>query len=1109
MVRHILLFFTLIFSPLVSYSSHVVAGDITWECVGGGQYIFKLTAYRDCNDNALANTATLNVWNHPNIQSINVTEIETIDITPECTDVAGSPGPNDCASGGVGTIQKKVYESNAITLAGVPPNEGWVFTWGEGNRNGSISNITNPETSGLTIRSILYPITDMNNGECYENSPQLAHDPVMVVCSGNQLRYSPGATDADFDSLTYSFDNSFRAMSVSAQEFNPPQDPQYINWSTGYSATSPFPSQNQDPNNEQVTLDSETGQFTMRSFTQGLFVYNLKVTAWRCGQRVSEIYRDAQLTVANCSAYGNNTPPFITPPFNGATSFETTVTAGESVSFTLNTTDNEFLQDGTTLQSNIISASGVQFGDNFTNQNAGCPEPPCATLSNPLPHSQQGGVSITFNWQTDCAHIRATEDCYQSSEYYFSFFVQDDFCPIPATNVATVKVTIEPPEPLPAVDPICINVNDDGSTQLTWSPIDDDPQNAFENYQVFSSESNGNNFQLVANLPDMNADNFIDNNVDANEGPVLYNVHTQSICNEFTYSEESYAISSIFLEAEQIAVGVIELNWNHLAAPPPEGSADEFLVQKRHPHDTGPWETIGTTSQTTYIDTNYICTDSIGYRVVLENNLHGCNSTSNAVHDLFENRRPFPAHVYYLTVDTATGDASLAWDENNAPHTVGYIVWQEINLQNMIIDTIWGANDTTYTNTNSNANFESEKYGIAVLDSCGDVQVMINMHTTVFVETNHRICDREVDLNWTPYTTWEEGVKEYHIYASENGQPSELIGMTNSETLNFTHEEITPNSNYCYHIEAISHINGIKSLSNKTCLNAHYPPTPEFLYLSSASVEGENRIEMRYIYDENATLSKLEIFRKEVGVDEEMKLYDSFGQGGINGNFIDTEVNPNSYSYQYELIGYDSCGTPALESNIGKTVLLRGYADNNNLVNIITWSDYRDWDGNVQGYEVYRSVEGVFDPDPVGFTQVRTFEDNVEEFMERKGEFCYYIRAVENNNSFGFSEESFSNVICVYQEPIIWVPNAMMVGGYNDVFQPVASYVNFQDYYFTIMNRWGQKVFETNDFHKGWDGKANGDFVQEGVYAYMIRFVSAEGQEVIRKGTITVLRADE
>lgn len=57
-----------------------------------------------------------------------------------------------------------------------------------------------------------------------------------------------------------------------------------------------------------------------------------------------------------------------------------------------------------------------------------------------------------------------------------------------------------------------------------------------------------------------------------------------------------------------------------------------------------------------------------------------------------------------------------------------------------------------------------------------------------------------------------------------------------------------------------------------------------------------------------------------------------------------------------------------------------------------------------------------------------------------------------------------------------------------------------------IWNRWGQLVFSTNDLSKGWDGNFNGVPAHTGVYAYLIKFTTFEGDMKRSKGNVTLLR---
>ena len=59
---------------------------------------------------------------------------------------------------------------------------------------------------------------------------------------------------------------------------------------------------------------------------------------------------------------------------------------------------------------------------------------------------------------------------------------------------------------------------------------------------------------------------------------------------------------------------------------------------------------------------------------------------------------------------------------------------------------------------------------------------------------------------------------------------------------------------------------------------------------------------------------------------------------------------------------------------------------------------------------------------------------------------------------------------------------------------------------FIIWNRWGQKVFETNDRNTGWDGKYKGVIQPMDVYAYTLDVEFFDGTKTTKKGDITLIR---
>ena len=100
------------------------------------------------------------------------------------------------------------------------------------------------------------------------------------------------------------------------------------------------------------------------------------------------------------------------------------------------------------------------------------------------------------------------------------------------------------------------------------------------------------------------------------------------------------------------------------------------------------------------------------------------------------------------------------------------------------------------------------------------------------------------------------------------------------------------------------------------------------------------------------------------------------------------------------------------------------------------------------------------------------------------------------------------NVIAHYNEktkevvfPTAFTPNG---DGRNDMLAPLGTR-NVKTMTMQIWNRWGEQVFNSTDM-KGWDGNYKGSPAQTGVYAYLINYVIAGGEEKVLKGNITLIR---
>lgn len=99
------------------------------------------------------------------------------------------------------------------------------------------------------------------------------------------------------------------------------------------------------------------------------------------------------------------------------------------------------------------------------------------------------------------------------------------------------------------------------------------------------------------------------------------------------------------------------------------------------------------------------------------------------------------------------------------------------------------------------------------------------------------------------------------------------------------------------------------------------------------------------------------------------------------------------------------------------------------------------------------------------------------------------------------------NSCTCFRWPLLFFPNGQTsdVGVDNRSFLPVSKCTDIEDYELHIYNRWGNEVFEGNNFESGWNGRFDGEDAPQGVYVWWARY-SSGGQEFTDRGDVTLLR---
>lgn len=95
----------------------------------------------------------------------------------------------------------------------------------------------------------------------------------------------------------------------------------------------------------------------------------------------------------------------------------------------------------------------------------------------------------------------------------------------------------------------------------------------------------------------------------------------------------------------------------------------------------------------------------------------------------------------------------------------------------------------------------------------------------------------------------------------------------------------------------------------------------------------------------------------------------------------------------------------------------------------------------------------------------------------------------------------------VFNGSAIYVPTAFTPNhdGLNDILKPF--YVGIKTlYYFTVYNRWGEKVFSTTDMNQGWDGSWKQTVENGSAYVWVLKAVDMLGKMYNLKGSFILLK---
>ena len=287
---------------LCSFSRHIKGGFFNYQYLGPGisdpskiNYKVTLTVYMDCSATGNQVDPSINLTIYDGITSNQYTTI-SVDKTQDY--LLQKKYDDPCISGDQAICYYRivVYELGSVELP-VSLN-GYTISYQRCCRIENMDNIGNSGSIGNTY-TIQIPGTSSLVPDAIKNSsPIFPVNDTVVVCENSYFKYPFSVTDANGDSLSYTFCNSFNGGSQGTPSPQTATAPPYssVPYFSNYNGSAPL--------GAKVTIDAKTGIISGIAppiINTGEYAVTVCVSEYRNGLFIGQTRKELHIRVRDCS----------------------------------------------------------------------------------------------------------------------------------------------------------------------------------------------------------------------------------------------------------------------------------------------------------------------------------------------------------------------------------------------------------------------------------------------------------------------------------------------------------------------------------------------------------------------------------------------------------------------------------------------------------------------------------------------------------------------------------------------------------------------------------------------------------------------------------------
>ncbi len=280
----------------IAEARHITGGEMTYEYLrsNGNDISYRITLklYRDCYSTGaqLDPSAAISIYSYN--ASGGTSPVTTRSVSLSNRTILSLMDPGRC----INNPPVVCYELGTYTFTiDLPVTEyGYIVSYQRCCRIENMTNIVGSGGVGATYTATI-PGRSVEATAAVNSSAKFATKDTVVVCEGNFFLYDFSATDADGDSLSYSFCQAYSGGSMRDPQPSQASPPPYNSVPYGFVYNAAYPL------GSGVKVDPRTGIVSGVAPSAGIYVITVCVSEHRNGSVINVHRKDIQIKITACT----------------------------------------------------------------------------------------------------------------------------------------------------------------------------------------------------------------------------------------------------------------------------------------------------------------------------------------------------------------------------------------------------------------------------------------------------------------------------------------------------------------------------------------------------------------------------------------------------------------------------------------------------------------------------------------------------------------------------------------------------------------------------------------------------------------------------------------